>query len=145
MSHSVREPVAPYIGRSLQYWSDLQTLTVHIADVLVPDRIPRSGNIRAWIRSQLTMHPTVNSGLPPVFGVGVCTTYGGPCGCVECPWGGGACGFGGGCLWFGGGGACGLGGGVLVVWGGGCFGCGFSTTTIGPLLEEPAGAMSMMY
>ena len=47
--------------------------------------------------------------------------------------GGGACGLGGGgCLWFR----------VLVVLGeGGCFGCGFShsTTTVGPLLEEPAG------
>ena len=67
MPHSVRDPVAPYIRCSLQYGSDLQTLTVHIADVLIPDRISRSGNIRAWIRSQLTMHPTVNSASPPPY------------------------------------------------------------------------------
>ena len=31
MPHSVREPVAPHIRCSLQYGTDLQTLTVHIA------------------------------------------------------------------------------------------------------------------
>ena len=43
MPHSVREPVAPYIRCSLQYWSDLQTLTVHIAFQTVFHDLATSG------------------------------------------------------------------------------------------------------